>query len=93
MLGIADAEYAFQLRKPMIPLTLERNYKPDGWLGMLAGSKVWLDFTDQTKFDGHIQLLLRQLADRGKADRTVDIVHINDHRPHGNSPFIVLLSF
>lgn len=29
----AEAEYAFQLNKKIIPLILQPNYKPDGWLG------------------------------------------------------------
>eukprot|EP00112_Aurelia_sp_Birch-Aquarium-sp1_P010573 Seg2253.5 transcript_id=Seg2253.5/GoldUCD/mRNA.D3Y31 product="hypothetical protein" protein_id=Seg2253.5/GoldUCD/D3Y31 len=75
----AEADYAFQLCKPMIPITLERNYKPDGWLGMLAGSKVWLDFTEKSRFEGHLQLLLRQIGERGKSERAVNILYINDH--------------
>lgn len=29
----AEAEYAFQLNKKIVPLILQPNYKPDGWLG------------------------------------------------------------
>ena len=28
-----EAEYVFQLRKPYVPLMVEKGYKPDGWLG------------------------------------------------------------
>ena len=31
----AEAEYAFQLNKPIVPLIMQANYKPDGWLGKL----------------------------------------------------------
>ena len=31
----AEAEYTFQLGKPYIPLIMQENYKPDGWLGKL----------------------------------------------------------
>lgn len=27
----AEAEYAFQLNKPIIPLIMQKDYKPDGW--------------------------------------------------------------
>ena len=27
----AEAEYAFQLGQPIIPLIMEKDYKPDGW--------------------------------------------------------------
>lgn len=32
----AEAEYTFQLGKPYIPLIMQENYKPDGWLGRLV---------------------------------------------------------
>lgn len=31
--GRAEAEYAFLLGKPIIPLIMQRDYKPSGWLG------------------------------------------------------------
>ena len=39
-----EAEYAYQRRKRMIPLMMESNYSPDGWLGIILGSKLWMDF-------------------------------------------------
>ena len=62
----------------MIPLTLERNYKPDGWLGMLVGSKVWLDLTQESKFEGNMQMLMRQIGEKGKAERAVNILYIDE---------------
>ena len=41
----AEAEYAFQLNKPIIPLIMQQNYKPDGWLGIILGSKIFVNFT------------------------------------------------
>ncbi|CAF0705631.1 unnamed protein product [Brachionus calyciflorus] len=40
----AEAEYAFQLNKPIIPLIMEAGYKPDGWLGIILGSKIFVNF-------------------------------------------------
>ena len=77
----------------MIPITLERSYKPDGWLGMLAGSKVWLDFTEKSRFEGNMQLLLRQIGDRGKSERAVNILYINDHHKLGMFFVIICLDF
>ena len=70
--------------RPMIPIILERNHKPDGWLGMLVGSKVWLDFTEESKFDDHMKLLMRQIGERGKTERTVNILYIPSHQTRGN---------
>lgn len=41
----AEAEYAFQLNKPIVPLIMQSKYKPDGWLGIILGSKIYIDFT------------------------------------------------
>lgn len=40
----AEAEYAFQLNKPIIPLIMQKDYKPDGWLGIILGSKIFINF-------------------------------------------------
>ena len=40
----SQAQYACQLRKDIIPLMLQRNFKADGWLGMLVRTKQWIDF-------------------------------------------------
>jgi hypothetical protein len=31
----AEAEYAFQLKRPIVPILMQQKYKPDGWLGKL----------------------------------------------------------
>ena len=40
----SEAEYAYQLKKDIIPLKMQRNYTADGWLGMFVGTKLWIDF-------------------------------------------------
>lgn len=40
----AEAEYAFQLGKPIIPLIMQKGYRADGWLGIILGSKIFVDF-------------------------------------------------
>jgi hypothetical protein len=40
----AEAEYAFQCGKPIIPLVMQKGYKADGWLGIILGSKIFIDF-------------------------------------------------
>lgn len=36
-----EAEYAYTRKKPLIPVMFERGYKPDGWLGIIMGSKLY----------------------------------------------------
>ena len=36
-----EAEYAYTLKKKVIPILVEDGYKPDGWLGILQGTKLY----------------------------------------------------
>ena len=56
----AEAEYAFVLKKPIVPLIMEAGYKADGWLGMILGSKIYVDFT-KYEFEECGKRLLREL--------------------------------
>ena len=40
-----EAEYTIQKQKPFIPLILQKSYRPDGWLGFILGSKIYIDYT------------------------------------------------
>ena len=42
-----EAEYAYTRKKLMIPAMLQKNYKPDGWLGILMGSKLYYNMHNQ----------------------------------------------
>ncbi len=56
----AEAQYAFQKKLKIIPILIEKYYKPDGWLLFLIGSLVYIDFT-KYQFSHAVQLLLNQL--------------------------------
>ena len=36
--------YAHQSGVQMIPVMLEDNWQPNGWLGMLLGTRLWYGF-------------------------------------------------
>lgn len=40
----AEAEYAFKCKRHLIPLKMRAGYKPDGWLGLMIGSRTYIDF-------------------------------------------------
>jgi hypothetical protein len=40
----AEAEYAFKCKRRLIPLVMRQGYKPDGWLGFMIGSRMYIDF-------------------------------------------------
>merc|ERR1712003_442267 len=36
-----EAEYACQMKKQIIPVMMQENYKANGWLGIMLGTKLW----------------------------------------------------
>ena len=69
----SEAEYAYQLRKDIIPLMMERNYRPDGWLGLIVGTKLRIDFRNSYGIEAGVGQLLRELGGRGRQDQANDI--------------------
>ncbi|KAK2566761.1 hypothetical protein P5673_009438 [Acropora cervicornis] len=62
----SEAEYAYELRKKIIPLMMEENYKPDGWLGLILGTKLYMHF-EKDPHEG-IQQLLKEILNAIAAD-------------------------
>ena len=65
----SEAEYAYQLRKDIIPLMMQQNYKPDGWLGMIVGTKLWIDLRNIFNVEAAIGKLMKELGDRGRENQ------------------------
>jgi len=61
--SVTEAEYAFSLKKTIIPLKLEAGYSPDGWLGLLIRSKLYYDFSAPEKFNSQWRKLNAKLKD------------------------------
>ncbi|CAG2233919.1 unnamed protein product [Mytilus edulis] len=57
----AEAEYAFQLKKKIIPLKMEGGYKPDGWLGFIIGAKLFYDFSGKYAFENKMKELIKDV--------------------------------
>ena len=64
-----EAEYTFEQEKPFIPLMMQRHYKPDGWLGLLLGSKFYVNFDGKYEFDEAYEMLLRELKSHGQTGK------------------------
>jgi len=57
-----EAEYAFNQRKNIIPLRLEADYVPDGWLGPITINKVNYNFSTPESFDSEFSRLQSALT-------------------------------
>ena len=56
----AEAYYAFQRQLRIVPVLLEKHYKPDGWLLFLIGQLLYVDFT-KYEFSQATEMLLKEL--------------------------------
>jgi len=45
---------------------MDYKYKPDGWLGIIVGSKFWIDFSERHKLDANVEKLVKEIGNRGK---------------------------
>ncbi len=61
-----EAEYSFRLRKDIVPLLLQSGYVPDGWLGLMVGTRLYFDFTSDDNINKEMPRLLREIGSRGK---------------------------
>ncbi|XP_064645514.1 uncharacterized protein LOC135498927 [Lineus longissimus] len=73
-----EAEYAFKLQKPVIPLMMQKRYTPDGWLGIILGTKLYFNFTGKVPFDEIFEKFLKEMNMLGGGDEVIKIVVHND---------------
>ncbi|XP_072037547.1 uncharacterized protein [Amphiura filiformis] len=66
----AEAHYAYQQQKPIIPLMVEEDYKPDGWLGMMIAMKKYIRAYSDEVLQKDMPDLLRELR-KSRADKKV----------------------
>jgi phosphopantothenate-cysteine ligase len=64
----SEAEYAYVQKKPIVPLMLQHDYKPDGWLGILMGARLWIDFSDADGITKSFEKLVTELEPYGAVD-------------------------
>lgn len=62
----SEAEYVYKLRKSFIPLRLQTGYIPDGWLGIMIGTKLYFDFSKESYIEEQTPNLIKELGDRGR---------------------------
>lgn len=56
----AEAHYAFQRQRKLIPIIVQEHFTPDGWLLFVVGQLLYIDFTEN-KYHQAIQQLIKQL--------------------------------
>eukprot|EP00198_Chlamydomonas_reinhardtii_P000418 XP_001689753.1 predicted protein [Chlamydomonas reinhardtii] len=66
-----EAEYAFQQRKKIVPVLMEADYKPTGWLGALMGTRLYFNMSDPRHIASKMGGLIKELGDAGRVNVTV----------------------
>ncbi len=61
-----EASYAYKLKKPIVPLLVEPEYDPDGWLGALAGMLLYYRAYSEDALHSDFQSLVKELGNKGK---------------------------
>jgi len=56
-----EGEYAHLNSKIIVPLMMESNFRPTGWLGLIIGGKLWFDFTAEERQAASFQGLVGEL--------------------------------
>ena len=73
---LAEAEYAYQRHKAIIPMMMETDYQPDGWLGIIMGTKLWMDFRQDIQ--SGISQLKKELTQHVAGHEVVQAVMVEE---------------
>ena len=73
----AEAQYAFQRQRKMVPVLLQKHYKPDGWLSFLLGQSLYTDF-NKYEFTRAMTMLYKELKSEPSYEGSVASVPLTD---------------
>ena len=57
----AEAEYAFRCKRKLLPCIVRQGYRADGWLGLVIGSRIYVDF-GRLEFSQACELILKEIT-------------------------------
>lgn len=80
----AEAEYAFKCKRRLIPLIMRQGYRPDGWLGLMIGSRVYMDF-GRYDFETACDKLLTEISlQRNPLISSITLDPLDHQKPYNN---------
>ncbi|XP_072022129.1 uncharacterized protein [Amphiura filiformis] len=68
----SEATYAYKKQKHVIPLLMEDNYKAEGWLDFLIGTKLYYKMCSESQIRKNITDVIKAIGGRGKGTDDVD---------------------
>lgn len=57
----AEAEYAFRCKKHLLPCIVRQGYRADGWLGLVIGSRIYVEF-GRLEFPQACELIVKEIT-------------------------------
>jgi hypothetical protein len=70
----AEAEYAFKCKRRLLPLVMRPGYKPNGWLGFMIGTRLYVDF-GRFEFETACEKLMTEISLQRR--QTIPVIVIN----------------
>ncbi|CAF0825508.1 unnamed protein product [Didymodactylos carnosus] len=64
----SEAHYAFERQCRLIPLIMKKDYRPDGWLGIITSGKIYIDFPKTDFITGYRKLITEMNRHRNIID-------------------------
>ncbi len=61
VISSTEANYAFKLKKPIIPVKMEEGYEADGWLGIITGMNKYTEAYSDEMMESNFTQLLKEL--------------------------------
>ena len=58
----SELKYTNKLRKPIVPVVAEPGYRPDGWLGLILGDKLYYDFRKEERWVSSVEGVVKELT-------------------------------
>ena len=63
---VAEASNAWKLKKPIIPLRMETDFKPVDWLETILGTKLYINMCSDDEMTKNMKALIKAIGNRGR---------------------------
>jgi len=76
VLLVSEAEYVFEQRRPFLPVQVQPKYVPNGWLGILLGTRYRYCLTKADRYDLEVSSLLLKVQEliTGVQQPSLDVI-------------------
>ena len=81
-----EAEYALTSGKHIVPLMMQRGYRPDGWLGLICGAKYFYDFSGKYPYADKMGQLLEAIDEHLRPEKAATTVPFTDAPDRATRP-------